>query len=473
MGARSYTSPRTGHVQENGHTILPSFCRAALPRRLFSDEGSARSSQSFTYMCGGGIGDKIYCLPALYVYDGVVGTLPDDEPIFRLVKGKTRPFEAQDLPVTVGLGMHGELVDEIADRLEVLEDLALKMPVLETTEAEKRKMLGKDRYVVLAMVASGPKRTWLEAEAEIQRRITDRQVVVLHRHSLDNFAWVERADCVISVNTSFIPMAAGFQVPTVAIDAADRTAYMLDVENVPRDVDAVVEAYERLMAKRRPRCWCGSRDGTSRVSGNVYVKTCVRCGTDWQEARATMGGIDAFYRDHYHYGWRELVEGEVPYQDRVQRDRDLAVTRLEQWEPVSGNTWLDVGAGNGALVDVLNENGWKAAGIEPGGQLGHASVRQTWDELGTFDVLSYVDVLEHADIPVEMERIRRHLNDGGTLVLELPVAQEQPKHYRRLQHLVFFTDTSAGKMLRHFGFKVQRMFSPLSGRLTVIAEKEA
>lgn len=470
-GAGSYSSPKVGMVRKGAEVVLPSFVRAALPRGFFRDAGPGLTSKQFAYFCGGGIGDKIYCLPTVYVCDQPLGVMEGDEPLFRMVKDRTRRARQVDLSLTSGLGLDGdELVDEIADRLGLKESLKLRMPVLETTSKEKERWLSAPDYIVLVLHASGPKRSWLDQLEELRSRLSElAEVKLVERHSLDHMAMVERARCVVSVNTGYIPMAMGFQVPVVAIDAQNRTTYALDVINVGKDIDQVVEATRRILEKPRPRCWCGEEKGDVRVEENIFVKTCSACGTERQDVRVTFDGLKRFYMLHYHGGWREVVELERSYSERVAKDLELAGIRLGQWK-VSGRRWLDVGAGNGALVELLRSRGVEVEGIEPGGRLGEVDTQEDWTRLGeSYDVVSYVDVLEHANVREELENARKKLSRDGRLIIEVPCAQQEPKHYRRLQHLMFFTAVTLRKALESNGFVVEKLFSPMSGRLTAIA----
>jgi 2-polyprenyl-3-methyl-5-hydroxy-6-metoxy-1,4-benzoquinol methylase len=150
--------------------------------------------------------------------------------------------------------------------------------------------------------------------------------------------------------------------------------------------------------------------------------------------------------------------------------------RLHQWGELPGKTWLDVGCGNGALVSILGQKGWDAVGmdIDPMPALAQGILPiESWDQAGAYDVISYVDCLEHSFVYDELPEAARHLNEDGVIVVEFPVAQEEERHYRRLQHLWFFDEETFAKMVDHYGFEVRRMVKPLSGkRSAVIGRKK-
>lgn len=246
----------------------------------------------------GGIGDKIYSLPALYAYEGQVGIPSMDEPIYRLVKSKVRFIEPGDKEAFLGIGNHqSELVDQIAEKLGVSDKMTLKMPIMETTEEEKKAMTDEGDYIVLALWATAPNRCWSEGLALRDR--FDCPVKVVFKRDLGLLPMIERARCVISVDTSVIPIAGALQVPIVAIDAPNRTGYFLDVEQARKNERSVLEAYERLMSKPRPVCRCGKEEATRSIRDNTYVLTCA-CGAERQKTRFSTEAIDRYCELGYH-----------------------------------------------------------------------------------------------------------------------------------------------------------------------------
>src|SRR5215212_6050670 len=97
--------------------------------------------------------------------------------------------------------------------------------------------------------------------------------------------------------------------------------------------------------------------------------------------------------------------------------------------PPNGRSLLDVGAHIGVFVEVANNAGWKAIGIEPS-RWSVRIARQSGIELieGTlasanfpddhFDIVTLWDVIEHlADPMSELEHVFRVLKPGGWVVI--------------------------------------------------------
>ena len=92
---------------------------------------------------------------------------------------------------------------------------------------------------------------------------------------------------------------------------------------------------------------------------------------------------------------------------------------------------LDVGAGSGMLVEAALQLGYEAEGIEPSKWL-HETARKhglpihlgTYPHPGTpgpYDIITLIDVLEHATNPLElMTNLRKGLKEDGILVVVTP-----------------------------------------------------
>lgn len=114
---------------------------------------------------------------------------------------------------------------------------------------------------------------------------------------------------------------------------------------------------------------------------------------------------------------------------------ERAITHLGGYGPamkaLRPPTWLDVGCGNGALVMVAGDYGFKAQGLDARTDtvahlrdLGFDATQGDFvqAELPTgLDVLSMMDVLEHMAFPVPaLQKAHRVLRPDGLLVISLP-----------------------------------------------------
>jgi SAM-dependent methyltransferase len=93
---------------------------------------------------------------------------------------------------------------------------------------------------------------------------------------------------------------------------------------------------------------------------------------------------------------------------------------------------LDIGAGCGFFLVAARERGWEVKGIEPSVQSVEVARRQygldiyngalqEYDENGEFDVITFINVLDHSVEPwKEVSRANLLLNSDGILFLRFP-----------------------------------------------------
>ena len=140
---------------------------------------------------------------------------------------------------------------------------------------------------------------------------------------------------------------------------------------------------------------------------------------------------------------------------------------------------LDVGCGPGLFLEEARRQGWDVRGVELArwaceearNRLGAAVVEQGDTlqllklNLGTFDVVAALDVIEHVSDPRSfLIQLSAMLRPGGLLVLTLPrwdslVARLWRKHWRLIfsAHLFYFTSRALQRLLSQVGFKTLRV----------------
>jgi 2-polyprenyl-3-methyl-5-hydroxy-6-metoxy-1,4-benzoquinol methylase len=122
-----------------------------------------------------------------------------------------------------------------------------------------------------------------------------------------------------------------------------------------------------------------------------------------------------------------------------QRGQD-AVQLLRPYLPAGARRALDVGCGFGGFVVAFSQNGLESIGIELDPERVELSRANCLDHglkdgifqvsilepglkerLGTFDVITCNDVIEHVlDVPLALQNIVSLLNPGGILLMEIP-----------------------------------------------------
>jgi 2-polyprenyl-3-methyl-5-hydroxy-6-metoxy-1,4-benzoquinol methylase len=136
---------------------------------------------------------------------------------------------------------------------------------------------------------------------------------------------------------------------------------------------------------------------------------------------------------------------------------------------------LDVGCHIGVMVELAQQRGWEAWGVEPstwaaeqararGLHVVTATLAEAGLEDGYFDVVTMWDVIEHLTDPMaELRQVRRVLKPGGifavhTIDIESSFARIMGKRWPWLMemHLYYFSPRTLGKMLKKEGFAVIR-----------------
>ena len=143
---------------------------------------------------------------------------------------------------------------------------------------------------------------------------------------------------------------------------------------------------------------------------------------------------------------------------------------------------LDVGCWTGEFLETASKDGWAATGIEVSTQAAKFATSKGRDvqcctlqtaplAAGSFDAVTFLDVLEHLPEPKqELVRARELLKIGGTLVVRVPNTNfHLPKtHLLRMcgiadvglqmkYHLNHFTPGTLDRALAEAGFRVETM----------------
>jgi SAM-dependent methyltransferase len=169
------------------------------------------------------------------------------------------------------------------------------------------------------------------------------------------------------------------------------------------------------------------------------IRDCRACGHRFAGFQTATNHVEDIYGDDYFHG------GGAGYPDYTAEARLLTTAGwrygklLKRYE--SGGTschrppddvrrLLDIGAAAGFLLQGYTQAGWHGEGIEPNrnmaeyakrelGQTVHAGTLETVSLMGTFDAVSWVQVLAHLPDPMESFRIADSLtNPGGLWLIE-------------------------------------------------------
>jgi 2-polyprenyl-3-methyl-5-hydroxy-6-metoxy-1,4-benzoquinol methylase len=158
----------------------------------------------------------------------------------------------------------------------------------------------------------------------------------------------------------------------------------------------------------------------------------------------------------------------------------------EKFKPfkTSGN-WLDVGCGNGHLLAVAKTLGWNVYGTEftdeavaicrnKGISMQQGELDLTHYQAGSFDVITFIEVIEHINSPIrELSFFHSLLKKGGALYITTPnfnsvsryILGEKWKIIEYPEHLCYYTPKTLNAILEDQGFeKVEMITSGISFR---------
>lgn len=177
-------------------------------------------------------------------------------------------------------------------------------------------------------------------------------------------------------------------------------------------------------------------------------------------------------------GFYEELEDQG-YEDS-RKERKLQEKRLikflGKWKK-SGKL-LDIGAGSGIMVEAALEAGFDTVGIEPSKWLQQQAVQRNLPVLqgvfphpeanGLYDVITFVDVIEHVTDPGNLlSEIHKTLDNDGILVLVTPDVKSTAArifgfkwwHYR-IAHIGYFNRKNLSLLLNSRGYEIISMTRP-------------
>jgi SAM-dependent methyltransferase len=207
------------------------------------------------------------------------------------------------------------------------------------------------------------------------------------------------------------------------------------------------------------------------------ILRCAACGLGRTEAPAFDPG--RYYTDDYFTG--QHADGYADYRgaEAVLR-REFASTVAFIRARRGGGRLLEVGCAYGFFLQEAKPF-FEVTGIELAADAAaHArscgldvltgvADEATLEQLGSFDVIAMLDVIEHLPDPLELLRLLgRHLAPGGIIVVTTGdfaslVARLLGKHWRLMtppQHLWFFTPDSLSRMGRSAGLDCEHVDHP-------------
>lgn len=234
---------------------------------------------------------------------------------------------------------------------------------------------------------------------------------------------------------------------------------------------------DRLDSKCRSCNFCGSggRQPLYKINGYHIVK-CERCGLCYVAEQISCEVLIDYYGDTYYNG--KCGQGYVDYlghrDTRKAHFRSL-LSSIHCYLFSKDVRVLDVGCAAGFFLEVAQEAGWRAQGIELSPymseyarrSLGLDVITGTLEEASlpeaSFDLVTMWDVIEHLPNPYQaLKHAHRLLVPGGMIAITTgDIAGATARIYGRRWallappgHLFYFSRQTLFMMLQHAGFEL-------------------
>lgn len=210
------------------------------------------------------------------------------------------------------------------------------------------------------------------------------------------------------------------------------------------------------------------------------VVACVRCGLQYVNPRYRFDDTVLPYTETM----EELYFAET-YAARQQSYRAF-VRRLPHWLGRNVQHLLDVGCGDGVLLEAADSAGITCVGVEQSRTLQQRLQAKYQERIiisdavemlpaNHFDVITLLNVIEHVTAPhALLALLWTKLSPGGILFVHTPNAGGLPARWQRAQwsqieplgHLYYFSAQTLGALLQKSGFDpIGRFHLAVSGKL--------
>lgn len=221
-----------------------------------------------------------------------------------------------------------------------------------------------------------------------------------------------------------------------------------------------------------------------RDGGALKTDLCRTCGHVFTNPQPTQAELDAYYAQAYRMSYKKVT---APKNKHVYRAGMRARERFDRLAPHirQGASVLDIGAGGGEFVYLLNRRGYAARGLEPNvGYAEHAqrsygvdmtvgTIEQNFAEDEDWDAITLHHVLEHLSDPVHtLERLARGLSSSGVIIVEVPNAEANyhaPQRQFHFAHLHTFSADGLAFAAAKAGLSVTDLaVQPHTGHLNAV-----
>jgi len=221
---------------------------------------------------------------------------------------------------------------------------------------------------------------------------------------------------------------------------------------------------------------CGSRPRALFRRGDLSVVRCPACGLEWLSPFPEEAAAGTMYGESYLRRWG--IDGpEALARVRAMKESSYRSFLREIQRHRAGGRLLDVGCALGFLLGVAREEGFDPYGMDLNPSAIEIARREFGDRaqagpLGPatfpglrFDVITLIDVLEHAPDPgALLDLLRERLAPGGVIAAVLPNAASLTRrilgrrwpHYA-CEHLWYWSPANLRRFLQDRGWIVRAL----------------
>lgn len=164
----------------------------------------------------------------------------------------------------------------------------------------------------------------------------------------------------------------------------------------------------------------------------MHVVTCALCNLTYsQEVLTKAADRSRYEHSQFMAQYREIKNNEI-YSQLEARKASYIMVVAEKFA-VRKTNMLDIGSSNGHIMSSATRQGWSAHGIEVNAELAGESIKKGLnvihgyfpddmpDSWVNFDLVTILDVLEHAEQPLAfLKELSNYLKTGGLAVVQVP-----------------------------------------------------